>query len=251
MFIRSPALLLALACAASLPAPRAQAVEPLSMLYYERKPFHYTLPNGKVDGLVVGPTERAFSSIGLSIKWELLPANRILLELERNGTAACSPGWYRKPEREAYARFSAPIYKDRPLVGLVRADARFKQGITARELLARPDTRLLVKRNFSQGAYMDALIAKMPSTQLTSSSMEVATLVKMIHAGRADLIVTTQEEVELYVKQAELEMNDFRVLEFPDVPAIEMRYVLCNQKVPAEVMSRLNAAIGERAASQR
>ena len=73
----------------------------------------------------------------------------------------------------------------------------------------------------------------------------------MIHAARADLIVTTQEEVEIYVKQAELEMSDFRVLEFPDVPAVEMRYVLCSQKVPADVMSRLNAAIGERAASQR
>ena len=246
MHFRSTAFfLLALICIA------AKAVEPVSMLYYERKPFHYTLPNGKVEGLVVGPTEKAFASIGVPIKWELVPANRILLELENNARAACSPGWYRKPEREAYARFSAPIYKDRPLVGLVRADSRLKPGITARNLLSRPDTHLLVKRNFSQGAYMDALIAKMPPQQLMSSSMEVPTLVKMVHAGRADLIITTQEEIEIYVKQAELNMNDFGVLMFSDVPAVEMRYILCSQKLPAEVMDRLNGAIGDRAATQR
>ncbi len=253
MSTRLPALLRALSwgaifCAAfaQADAPTTHRVTPIALHYYERKPFHYTAPDGRVMGLVVTPTEQAFAEAGLPIKWVLTPANRILFELERNATADCTPGWYRKPDREAYARFSSPIYRDRPLVGLARSDTRFPQGITARQLLGRPDTKLLVKTNFSQGAYMDALIAKMPAGQVDASPGEVSSLVKMVNAGRADLIITTQEEVELYVNQAELKMKDFRVLVFPDVPAVEMRYILCSKLVPAEVITRLNKAIAEK-----
>ena len=245
MHIGRLAFMSLLAVGSLLQALPARADPAMRMLYYERKPFHYTLPDGKVTGLVVGPTEAAFAKLGIPIQWALVPANRILLQLETNAAAECSPGWYRKPEREVYARFSAPIYRDRPLVGLARADARFEPNIMVQALLSRPDTKLLVKSNFSQGAYMDALIAKMPPGQVSASAMEVQNLVKMIHAGRADLIITTQEEVDLYVKQAELAMTDFRVLVFPDVPAVEMRYILCSKQVPAELMDRLNATISE------
>jgi polar amino acid transport system substrate-binding protein len=214
------------------------------MQYYERKPFHHTLENGTVVGLTAIPSELAFKKIGITIKWELVPVNRILDNLKRSDEPLCSPGWYKKPEREAYAQFSAPIYRDKPLVGLARADFSVKNGITAKELFANPSTKLLVKQNFSQGAYMDALIATMQPGQVTAVAAEIPNLVKMVNAKRADLIITTQEEVALYVDQAELAMRDFRVLVFPDVPAVEMRYILCSKQVPAETMQKLNEAIG-------
>jgi uncharacterized protein (TIGR02285 family) len=226
-------------------AAMAQTTQPLTVQYYERKPFHYTLDNGTVVGLTVTRTEEAFKKISIPIKWLLVHVNRILDNLKQNAEPMCTPGWYKKPEREEYAQFSVPIYKDKPLVGLARSDFAAKEGITAKELFANPKTQLLVKQNFSQGAYMDALIAAMPPTQVAKAVAEVPNLVKMIDAKRADLIVTTHEEVALYVVQAELKMTDFRVLAFPDVPAVEMRYILCSKQVPPETMQRLNKAIGK------
>ncbi|WP_199155855.1 hypothetical protein, partial [Chromobacterium sp. ASV23] len=117
---------------------------------------------------MVTPTELAFKSIDISIEWVLVPANRVLENIKRNNEEICTPGWYKTPEREEYARFSLPIYKDKPLVGLARSDFNFKPGISAKELLSSPGIKLLVKQNFSQGAYMDALIAKMPRDQVIS-----------------------------------------------------------------------------------
>jgi polar amino acid transport system substrate-binding protein len=85
----------------------------------------------------------------------------------------------------------------------------------------------------------------MPPSQVEVVAAEIPNLVKMIAAKRADLIITTQEEVALYVDQAELKLKDFRVLIFPDVPAVEMRYILCSKQVPEDTMQRLNKAIGK------
>jgi polar amino acid transport system substrate-binding protein len=100
----------------------AQTVQHITLQYYERKPFHYTLENGAVTGLTVAPTEAAFKKIGIPIKWELVPVNRILNNLKRNDSALCTPGWYKKPDRLEYAQFSIPIYRDKPLVGLAHAE---------------------------------------------------------------------------------------------------------------------------------
>jgi uncharacterized protein (TIGR02285 family) len=155
----------------------------------------------------------------------------------------CTPGWYKKPDREAYAQFSLPIYQDLPLQGLSRANFSVPDGITAKELFLRPDLRLLLKQNFSKGAYMDSLIEHIPAQQVQKVAAEVPTLVKMIQADRADLIITTEEETDYFISQSGYQKQDFRIIKFPDVPATEKRYILCSQRVPTEIMNRLNQSI--------
>ena len=92
---------------------------------------------------------------------------------------------------------------------------------------------------------MDELIAKMPPTHVLPTTDEVPTMVQMIARGRADLIITTQEEVEIYVHQSGFKLEDFHILVFPDVPAVEKRYILCSQQVPAEVLDNLNSALAK------
>ncbi|MDR7306078.1 hypothetical protein [Rhodoferax saidenbachensis] len=75
------------------------------------------------------------------------------------------------PQRQEYAQFSEPIYRDKPLVGLGNADLPVKQDITAKELFARPQTRLLVKQNFSQGACMNKLNQAIGSKPLEAFSL--------------------------------------------------------------------------------
>jgi len=107
----------------------------------------------------------------------------------------------------------------------------------------RPQTRLLMKQGFVHGAYLDQIIAKMPPENIVRVSDDVASMVRMVRSGIADLVTTTEEETEVYVSQAGFGMKEFRVLHFPDVPAVEKRYILCSKQVPDSVINKLNAAI--------
>jgi len=223
----------------------SQTTEPIRLLYYDRKPFHYLDASGKVTGLTAEPAAQAFANAGIPFVWELRSANAIVYALKRNTDPVCTPGWYKNADRMAFAQFTAPIYRDKPLVGLVNASYPFKPGITAKEFFAQTDYRLLIKQSFRWGAYLDEIVAKVPAKQIISSAEEVSTIVKLIHLHRADIFIITQEEVETYVNQAQLQMADFKVIKFPDVPAVEMRYILCSKQVPASTIQALNAAIAK------
>lgn len=221
----------------------AQASESLRLLYYERKPFNYMDKGGNVVGLTADPAAKVFAAAGIPIVWQVRSANAILDALQRNTAPICSPGWYYSAERASYAQFSQPIYRDKPLVGLANVNFKYQMGTTAKDLLGRSDVRLMLKQNFLHGPYLDNIIAKMPITQLISEAAEVSDIVRLIHLGRADLSIVTQEEVELYVTNAQLKMTDFNILKFTDIPAVEMRYILCSKKVPPATIDALNAAI--------
>ena len=221
----------------------AMAEAPITLLYYERKPFHYTTETGAVTGLLATQTEEAFRKAGLSFVWKRVPVNRVLETLKNGGGRCAAPGWYKTAERATYATLSAPIYVDKPLVGLARAGCKVPKGIKAADLFTRREIRLLVRENFSQGAYLDALIAHMPPGQVQTVAVEVPLMVQMLKANRADLILTTQEEVPIQVAQSGSTMQDFEVLHFPDVPAVEKRYILLSHQVPADQVRRLDEAI--------
>jgi polar amino acid transport system substrate-binding protein len=236
-------LLLVLTSASIAGNACAQAAAPIRMLYYERKPFHYEAENGKIVGLTATPTEKVFAQANIPLKWDLIPVNRILAMIKGNEGAYCSPGWYKNPERASYARNSQPIYRDKPLVGLANKALKVRPGTTAKAFFARPDVRLITKQSFVLGAYLDAIVAKMPSSQIAVVTGEVPDIVRMIVADRADLGMITPEEIEFYVHQADLELKDFQVIKFPDVPGTEMRYIICSKAVPQETMDALNRAI--------
>lgn len=90
---------------------------------------------------------------------------------------------------------------------------------------------------------MDGLIKKMPEEKIQRVSAEVPVMIKMIKLGRADLIIMTQGETETFVSGAGYRMDEFRILKFPDVPAVEKRYILCSRNVPATMMLQLNEVI--------
>ncbi len=223
----------------------AGAEEPaLSLYYYERPPFHYTDDQGQVAGSIAATTESLFRRAGLSLRWVRMPANRILNTLRGEQAAACSPGWYATPERRLDFRFSLPMLRDKPLIALVREDYPVPANTTAKSFFESPRLRLLAKQNFSQGAYMDALIARMPPARVQRVAMEVPDMIRMLRADRADAVITTEVEAALFVHAAGLSMGDFQIARFPDVPEVEYRYLLCSQAVSSATMARIDKAIG-------
>ena len=90
---------------------------------------------------------------------------------------------------------------------------------------------------------MDKLLTDVPKMRIQRVTVEVPTMVKMLKANRADLIITTEEESRIFILRAGYAEKDFRILKFPDVPVIENRYILCSKSVSASTMKRLNEAI--------
>lgn len=221
----------------------AEAPAPVRLLYYERKPFNYSDESGKVIGLTAEPAAKAFTAAGIPFKWEVRSANAIMDALKRDTAPVCTPGWYHSEQRASYARFTMPIYRDKAVVGLANKAFQYTEGINAKDLLARPDVRLMVKQHFVNGAYLDDIIAKMPATQIFTEAGEVSGIVRLIYLNRSDLFIMTQEEVGLYVNMAELKMTDFNILYFSDIPAVELRYILCSRQVSPGTIEALNAAI--------
>jgi polar amino acid transport system substrate-binding protein len=247
----SAALAVSLLCLNGALSAFAQAEPPLKVLYYERHPFHYKDAEGKIVGLVGTPATQAFRKAGIAISWELVPASRILAVIKSNAEAICSPGWFKDPVRDAYARFTVPLYKSLPPVGLVRAESPIRQGVAAKDLLEDPKTRLIVKQSLSYGDYLDGLIAKMPRQQVEIVTAEYVNMVKMIKGGHADLMIETAEQVEMTIREAGFKSDDFHLLKFPDVTARNDRYIMCSRQVPAELIARLNEAIRSAPAGER
>lgn len=218
------------------------AQEAITLYFNERPPYLVSAPDGSASGLTATPAANAFKAAGIPFKWAKLPTNR-QLALIRNGEGAnCAVGWFMNAEREQYAKFTKPIYRDKPTVILAHDGFAYREGSTFPQVLAMADLRVLVKDKFSYGPYIDGLLASLKPI-IVSTANENAQMVQMIQAHRADLMFLAEEEAAYLVEQAGFNLRDFRLIRFPDMPAGERRYIMCSKHVPDEVISKLNRAI--------
>jgi len=215
----------------------------LTVHYFERPPYMLSTPEG-MRGLTAGLADSALRLTGLAYRWENTPSRRHLDIIRGNTGNDCGVGWFRNPDREEFARFSVPIYRDQPAIALARADngALFDGEMLARAL-ANTDLTLLVKDGFSYGPYVDSLIlAYHPPTHVSTG--DNLGMLKMIAAGRADYFFMAREEAEYLIAQSGLPADDFRIVTFSDMPAGDERFVLFSMRTPDTIVERFNAAIG-------
>src|SRR5690606_34791512 len=90
------------------------AAEPLAVYYIEKPPYYHSIA-GEPTGFLLERTRAIFSDAQIALRFEARPAKRILLEMEQNREPICSIGWFRTPQREAFALFSLAIYRDEPM----------------------------------------------------------------------------------------------------------------------------------------
>lgn len=224
-------------------AAQVVAAQPLTVYYNERPPYAVTQPDGQVHGLTATPAAQALRSAGIEFRWTALPATRQIATIRDGREPACALGWFRNPGREAFARFSKPLYQDRPTVALAAAGSAFA-GRRLSEVLATPALVVLVKDHFSYGSYVDALLARIKPIVM-STTVENVQMVQMIARGRADLMFTAEEEAASLLDQAGPEVRHLQVLRFPDMPPGERRHLMCSRAVPAQLMQRLDEALHE------
>lgn len=254
-------LLLVLVLGTAAPSSFAQDVV---VLYYDRPPYYVDRP-GVPGGFLMDMAANVFKEAGLRPRYEVLPPKRIL-ERIRNGGAICSVGWFKRPERERFARFTMPIYRNRPMVLLhERAGSdRFADVSTLNELFARRELVWGALDGFSYGEYVDTLRAEMkPST--VAVSVTQGRLLGMLAAGRFDYVLAAPEELdalsmagalprgdlslpedverEEHHKALAWRRGDFIVHHLSDMPEGNQRHIMCSRDVPQGLIDRMNQAI--------
>jgi len=110
------------------------------------------------------------------------------------------------------------------------------------QLLKRNDVRILVKEGLTYGGYINDLLGT-TRAKVSAFTVEQPQLVRMVAAGRADLMFAPREEAEYLVTGHESGTESVQVLTFGDIPAGEPRYLFCSRQVDRATMTKLNAAI--------
>ena len=240
--IAPPALLFPL-CAGLLLARVALAREVIVLLYEERPPYMLRMGE-EVIGLTAAPSTAAFRRAGISYVWENGSMNRQLHLLKENSGQYCVIGWYKTPERIAYAKFTRAIYQDRRLAALVRSSAGVPDGVALEKVLALPGLRVLVKTNYSYGEHVDQLLDKVRPQGLASPQPN-GQLAELLKANRADFMFVAEEEGQHFLRTGGA-AGALRLVHFADIAAVGERHIACTRSVPDAIIDKLDRAIGVR-----
>lgn len=243
---RGPGIALALVLALLAPGlARAQGATEtdIKVAYLERPPYYWT-DNGRPRGFLLELTRKVFDLAGIRAAYAPVPPNRIIADLRENSRPVCSIGWFKTPERESYATFSLPIYRDRPLVILTSRDraAAFRSHDRLEEVFADPSLVLARVASFSFGQRVDSMLEEHPARSLTVSSTQ-SVLPLLILEGRVSYMLVAPEEIDTLLHSAGVDPALFVQLRMHDIPAGNLRHLVFNRGVPDEVMRKVNAAI--------
>lgn len=222
----------------------AAADERITLYYYERPPFSVTAADGSVSGLIIDPARAAFERAGIPFLFEATSIPRILERVRDDPGAICSPGWYWTEARARFAKFTVPIYHDKPPIGLASKSFPVPPGTRVADLLA-GEVRLVVTDGFVYGRYLDPLIARKDPGQIVHLPRPLHGAIEMVLAGHADLALVTEEDAVSFAS-AGVGGPDYPILHFPDIPAGDPRHLMCGRGVPDETIDRLNQAIVDR-----
>ena len=216
----------------------------IQVYYYDRAPYAVTDLQGAVSGLLATPVQDAFKQAGIPFQWKKMPFKRQLVTIKHNKKMACGIGWFKNPEREAFARFTDPIYQDKPAVTISKkGNKALEQYRDLKSLFADKKIKLLVKDGFSYGTYIDELVNNYNPVIVSVGTSTNVQMLQMILSGRADYFFISEEEAEHIISTAGYEMSQFQLQHFNDMPAGNRRYIACSQQVSPETIDLLNRAL--------
>jgi len=225
------------------PATESAPIDTVITLHYNERPPYLVSANGDVAGLTGSPATMAFEKANIPFNWKQTPSKRQMYLLQQNQGQDCLVGWFKNPEREKYAKYTRPVYRDVPQIALARADNnRINSVDTVDALFSDTGLTMLVKDGYSYGEFLDQKITEYsPTREMTT--VENSGMLKMVQAKRADYFFIAPEEAEGLIESSDFSMDDFKFVRLQDIPYGENRYILCSLQVDNSVIDRLNAAI--------
>ena len=216
---------------------------PLTISYFERPPYYFT-EQGQAAGFLIDLSRKIFQDAGIDVTFRSLPPARIIQTIKKAKTPHGSIGWFKKPEREKFAKFSLPIYQNQPIVLLTskRLEKFFIHYDTLQQVFS--DKTLIIGQmgSFSYGSFVDELLTRILPKRLTIATQQ-STLLKLIDRGRISYILVAPEEIPNLINSANLTQSDFYTHTLRDIPCGNIRYLIFSQAVSDEVIDKINLSI--------
>jgi ABC-type amino acid transport substrate-binding protein len=220
-----------------------QALQPITLHYIQRPP--YMVASGdELTGLTGAPAFHAFKKAAIPFEIKETPFLRQLRLLELNSGQDCMIGMFKKSEREVFAKFTKPIYRDQTQVILTsKSNAhRFASSNSVEGLFGDKGLVFLAKSGYSYGAALDARIEALhPVTRKTTD--ENLMMVKAIKVKMADYMIIAPDEASEAIVAAGFSDSDFKQIKLTNMPVGEYRHIMCSKNVPDEVIKKLNASM--------
>jgi len=224
-----------------LPSP--VFAEPLHVLYFEYPPYYHALPDGRATGLIVELARKVFATADVETQFDFVPAKRILHDIQ-SGQPVASLGWFKTPEREEFARFSLPLYINRP-VGvffLREKEEKFRPYETLEALMKSGGFVIGRVQALSDGQQLDALLARYPD-KIVQVAADSVRLVRMLKTGRFDFILIPPEEMDVLLREAQAAPEDFMLRSMRDIPQGNARHIMYSRSVDETLIRKIDAAI--------
>lgn len=215
----------------------------VTLHYIQRPPYMMAQGDGLV-GLAGGPSYQAFKLANVPVRIEETPFARQLRAVKNNTGQDCMTGMFWNAEREAFGRYSKPLYQDQAqlVVAAAGQEQRFKGHATIEDVFRDRSLRLLVKQAYSYGTPLDTLIGQLQPKRRATADGNLL-MVRQIKLGMADYMLMAPEEAAVAIEAAGFKPGDFLQIRYKNMPPGEHRHLLCSKNVPLDVMRRLDAAI--------
>nr|WP_256477517.1 transporter substrate-binding domain-containing protein [Chromobacterium sp. S0633] len=224
-------------------APSCLAEQLLSLQYRDKPPYSYS-QNGKPAGFLLERTIEILHRAAVPAEFEEVPAKRILSNIQANKKLICSPGWYKTPEREAFALFSSAIHQDKPhlILANVKSAKNIQKLGTLKALFASHEFKLGKVSGVSYGTELDAMIDH-AAAAVMDSTVTPGELAQMIVSQRADYMLIDVEDYKFLLQKKEIDSTKLTILTFKDIPEGLKRYIMCSKQASPELMQRIDQSI--------
>jgi len=233
-------MLWAWAAAALAEAQTSSSVLWLTVYFHERPPF--SMVEGQT-GVLVNLTKAILSEADIRARFIELPTDRILTLLRAGQPDAVGVGWFMTPEREAWGRYSLPIYQDQPLVALVSARVAPGVGNPVRlNTLLASGLTLGRQAGSSFGTLVDIKLRTLGLVPV-ETVVDVPALLRMIQAGRMDYTLLPEEEAEYWLKKDPTLTPGLVLTRLIEAPPGNLRYLLFPATFDPSLQTRIDSAV--------
>ncbi len=210
----------------------------LEIVYEPRVPYVQEDQN-TIKGLVATPLIEALNDAKINYILKNKPSKRHLKEIKTNKKAMCIVGWFKNPKREKFAKFTKPLYQDKPMGILTHITSNIQDGINIDDLLDIAKIAILIKDSYSYGSFLDDKL-KIVKTKKTKASN--VNMVSMIAKKRADFMFISYEEVQEIIKNHKYK-DKIKFIQIANIPKGNKRYLLCSKLVANSIIEKLNKYI--------
>ncbi|MCX9155401.1 transporter substrate-binding domain-containing protein [Niveibacterium sp. 24ML] len=223
--------------------PAGAAPDTLTIHYNTRVPYAY-VENGVMKGIMAEPVARALRKAKIPYTWAQTPFSRAMAMVKANNGKDCMISMFKKPGREHFGRFSAPVYRDSAQILLVRHadEAQFKHFASLASAMTEGGFRLLVKQTYSYGPGYDTLLdAREGPTDRVHEENEQ--MLRMLAESMTDAMIIAPEEASALIRHRGLKPEQFAYIRYPDTPEGELRHIWCSLNVPQSMIDQFNRAL--------